>query len=105
MSDQNLYVLEVRTGIILSLNERTAVKGGWWWGTDDEFLQGPFTSYKSAVADARQRNAGDLNLIVWDKDTFGLAKEPSPSGNLIVIDTGGRLWVRDQKRPVNATVQ
>jgi hypothetical protein len=105
MSDQNLYVLEVRTGIILYLNQRTAVEDGWWWGTDDEFVQGPFMNYESAVADARRRNAGDLNLIVWNKDTFGLSGEPSPNGNLIVIDTGGHLWVRDQERPVNAPVQ
>ena len=57
------------------------------------------------MADARRRNTSDLNLIVWDKDTFGLEGEPSPSGNLIVIDTGGRLWVSDQERPVNAPVQ
>jgi hypothetical protein len=94
VADANLYVLEIRAGIILYFNARTPVADGWWWGTDDTFVRGPFMSYQSAVPDVRRHHDKELNLIVWDKNNFALAKDPSPSGNLIVVNTEGRLWVR-----------
>jgi hypothetical protein len=100
MADANLYVLEIRAGVILYLNERTPTKDGWWWGTDDEFVRGPFANYELAVADARLHHDTELDLLVWDKNNFGEQGEPSPAGNLIVINTEGRLWVRSSEPPV-----
>jgi hypothetical protein len=105
MSDQNLYVLEVRDGIILYLNARTPVSDGWWWGTDDTFQEGPFPTYEAAVRHVRRHGAEGFNLIIWTRENFLDASEPSPSGQLIVIDTDGQLWTRDGERPVNALVQ
>jgi hypothetical protein len=60
MSDQNLWVLEVRNATILYLNERISAKDGWYWGTDDEFVQGPFERHELAVADARRHCSREL---------------------------------------------
>jgi hypothetical protein len=94
MIDSNFYVLEVRDGVILYLNERTQVRDGWYWGPDDKFVDGPFANQDLAIADARQHSDKPLNLIVWNADNFDDADEPSASGNLIVVDTRSRIWVR-----------
>jgi hypothetical protein len=90
-TDSNLYVLEVRDGIILHLNEYTSVADGWHWGTDDRFVSGPFASYELALEAARQHSDRPLNLIVLNADNF-FDNEPSPSGNIIVINTDGHIW-------------
>jgi hypothetical protein len=95
--DSNLYILEVLGGTILYLSARTEARDGWWWGTDNRFLGGPFESYEPAVEDARRHTDKPLNLIVWNADNFNDAGEPSPSGNLIVIDTGGSLWLTERE--------
>jgi hypothetical protein len=91
--DSNLYVLEVRRGIILYLNQRTDVHDGWWWGTDEQFVGGPFESSELAAEDARRHADKPLNLILLNVNNFATAEEPSPSGNLIVVDTNGCLWM------------
>jgi hypothetical protein len=103
MADSNLYVSEVRGGIILFFNQETEVADGWWWGTTDEvFVAGPFESSELAVEDARRHSDKPLNLIRWTEDNFLTADKPSPSGNLIVIDTGGYIWAtnHDDKNDV-----
>ena len=100
MADSNLYVMEIRAGVILYLNEKTRAKDGWWWGDGEKFVRGPFASYELAIADARQHHDKALRLIVWNKNNYGASGEPSPRGNLIVIDTEGALWVRSSEPPV-----
>jgi len=65
MGDQNLFVLEVRHGIILFLNERTQVEDGWHWGLEEQFVAGPFKSYKAAVKHARRNGGKGLELAIW----------------------------------------
>ena len=102
--DSNFYVLEVRNGIILFLNEQTHARDGWHWGTDNESISGPFASSELAVEDARRHSDKPLNLIRWTKDNF-LTNKPSASGNLIVVDTGGHVWARsDEEVPKAAKV-
>jgi hypothetical protein len=90
--DSNLYVLEVRRGIILYLNQRTDVRDGWWWGTDEQFVAGPFESFELATAAARRHADRPLELIVLTADNFDAADGLTPSGNLIVVDTDGAIW-------------
>jgi hypothetical protein len=99
LGDDNLYVTEVRHGVILYLNERTPAREGWYWGTHDAFLAGPFKNYKLAIEHVRRHTGKSFNLIVLNADNFDDADEPSPSGNLIVVDTNGGVWVSGRERP------
>jgi len=99
LGDDNLYVLEVRNGIILYLNERTSARNGWYWGTHDAFKAGPFENHNLAIEHVRRHTGKSFNLIVWTADNFDEADEPSPSGNLIVVDTGGHVWVSGREQP------
>jgi len=80
MTDSNLYVLEVRDGVILYLNAQTRARDGWHWGSDDQFVSGPFASYELAMEDARRHSDKPLNLIILNADNFHAADDPSPSG-------------------------
>jgi hypothetical protein len=96
-------VLEVRHGIILYLNERSSVEDGWHWGTDDEFVSGPFESYELALADARRHCSQELKLLVLNKQNIldDATEDPPPSGHIIVVDTAGHLWTRREEAPAS----
>ena len=55
MTDSNVYVLEVRDGVILYLNAQTRARDGWHWGSDDQFVSGPFASYELAMEVSKAR--------------------------------------------------
>jgi hypothetical protein len=95
--DSNLYVLEIYDGTILYLNEPTRLRDGWFWGTDDKIEDGPFASPLIAVEAARRHVDRPLNLIIWNAENFATANEPSPSGNIIVVDTAGCFWLTEQE--------
>jgi len=101
MSDQNLYVLEVRNGTILYLNERTPAADGWHWGTDDAFVRGPFASSELALADARRHCDQELKLLILNEANIldDATEDPPPSGHIIVVDTGSCLWVKKGETP------
>jgi hypothetical protein len=97
MTDQNLWVLEVRRGVILYHNQPSRARDGWHWGPDGHpFAGGPFASYDLAVADARRAvgHIMDFRLLVLD----GVAEIPA-GGHIIVINTRGRLWIKTGEKP------
>jgi len=88
---------------ILYLNERSSVEDGWYWGTDDKFVQGPFASYELALADARRHCSQELKLLILNAKNIldDAIKDPPPSGHIIVVDTNGRLWTRREEVPAS----
>jgi hypothetical protein len=103
-TEANRFVLEVRAGVILYLNETIDADDGWWWGLDeDPLLEGPFASSADALADARR--GGEFKVLHMDDklsltDENGLKLEHfSRDGHVVVIDTKGRLLVRTGERP------
>jgi hypothetical protein len=99
MTEENLFILEVRGGVILYLNERTPFADGWYWGTDDYFRRGPFASASEALADARRGN--NLKILYLNSE-FLLADEEGrefrddlpDAGHIIVVNTKGAFWRR-----------
>jgi hypothetical protein len=65
------FILEVKDGIILFLNEHAPYPDGWYWRTDAGPFNGPFESID---------DAGEAAAIASD-----------PGGEIRVIDTGGRI--------------
>jgi hypothetical protein len=93
--DQNLYVLEVRNGLILYLNERTSAKDGWHWGTDNAFVEGPFPSYELAVAAAQRHCDQERKLMIMTSENIFDPDDYPTSGCLIVVNTDGYVWARE----------
>jgi len=98
----NRFVVEVQNGTVLFLNRATPAADGWWWGSDADPLQrGPFASSEEAVVDARRDLDGGFKLVRWDSaELQGEDRPLPPRGHIVVVDTGGRLWVRTGERPV-----
>ena len=97
----NRFVLEVRRGVILYLNETADVDDGWWWGSDTDALQnGPFASSADALADARQ--GGEFKVMHMNHKKFVELDDLPADGHVIVVDTAGALLVRTGERPATA---
>jgi len=91
----NRFVIEVRHGVALFFNRPANVEDGWWWGDDaDPFQWGPFESWLEALADACHGGA-QFKLVRWNRaELWGPDRPLPPTGYVVVVDTGGKLWVK-----------
>src|SRR5262245_28538073 len=94
----NRFVVEVQGGVVLFFNQATTAADGLWWGSDEDPLQhGPFASSEEALASAC-RGVENFKLERWDKAELRDGPDHyDPYGHIIVVDTGGRLWVKIER--------
>jgi hypothetical protein len=98
LSLQNRFVIEVRNGMVLFLNQTTDADDGWWWGSDeDPLLEGPFASSTDAVVDARRGSKFKVTYV--DKEFIATTQELPANGHVVVFDTKGMLLVKTGERP------
>jgi len=96
----NRFVVEVRGGVVLSLNQATDKADGWWWGNDSTpLIWGSFESLELALADA-SRGAEDFNVVSWTVENGKIkGDDVSVIRHIVVIDTRSRLITLAGERP------
>jgi hypothetical protein len=96
----NRFVVEVRGGVVLYLNQATDKADGWWWGNDSKpLIWGSFESLELALADA-SRGAEDFKVVSWTVENGEIkCDDVSVIRHIVVIDTRSRLITLVGERP------
>jgi hypothetical protein len=101
------FVLEVRGGVVLYLNEPASPgeSDGWWWGFDEvPTLHGPFASAELAVKDASAQSTKPLKVITHDNIETMEGFHTDGYVTINVVDTAGEVWVCVYEKPATGRV-
>jgi hypothetical protein len=112
LASTDKWVLEIRNGVVLFLNERVhaSEEDGWWWGTDERAITwGPFESSEAAVEDACMASDEPIKIVTRDDTEMKIPEAEAPPAHtdgfvtINVVDTKGHIWLKTGEKPAAQT--